>query len=81
MRTNPKKYKYWVKFTSQTPGNKNEQDLTWEKLIAVVGAKKPYQIEAINFYHPEAPFGTGHVDGTTMLELWKQVEKKNKPSC
>jgi hypothetical protein len=34
------------------------------------------EIEAVNFYHPDAPFGTGHVDGKTMLELWKKVEKK-----
>ena len=76
MRTTPQKYKYWVKFTTQTPGKKNEQDITWGKLIDVVAAKEPHQIEAVNFYHPETPFGTGHVDGTTMLELWKQVSRK-----
>lgn len=63
-------------FTRHTPGKKNEQAITWEKLIDVISAKKPYQIKAINFYHPGAPYGTSHVDGTTMLELWKQVEKK-----
>ena len=76
MRTNPKKYKYWVLFARQTPGKINEQDITWEKLTDVVSAKEICQIEAINFYHPDAPFGTGHVDGKTILELWKEVEKK-----
>ncbi len=75
MRTSPRKYKYWVVFTPQTPGQKNVQDVSWEKLVDVVGAKKPHQIEAVNFYHPDAPFGTGHVDGKTMLELWKEVQR------
>jgi len=77
MRTTPEKYKYWVVFTHKTLGKKNEQDITWKKLIDVVGAEKPHQIKAVNFYHPDAPLGTGHVDGITMLELWKQVERKN----
>lgn len=76
MRTNPNKYKYWVVFTHHTPGKKNYQDLSWEKLIDVVSAKKPDQIEAVKFSHPDAPFGTEHVDGMTMLELWKKVERR-----
>jgi hypothetical protein len=75
MRTPPEKYKYWLKFTRQTPGRTNAQDISWMQLVNLVSKCKPHQIEAVNFYHPEAPFGTGHVDGTTLLELWKQVER------
>jgi hypothetical protein len=76
MRTNPRKYKYWVKFIRQAPGKKNEQDITWEKLVDVICERRPHLIKAVNFYHPDAPFGTGHVDGITMLALWKAVEAR-----
>ena len=76
MRTNPEKYKYWVLFTKQNSGKKNEQGISWGKLIDVVSSIKPQQIKEIKFYHPDAPCGTGHVDGTTMLELWKIVDKR-----
>jgi len=46
-------------------------------LIAIIFEKGPLQIEAVNFYHPDAPFGTGHVDGITMLALWKEWKRKH----
>ena len=76
MRANPKKYKYWVKFKHSANEKKNQQDISWERLIEVVGEKKPHQIESVNFYHPDAPMGTAHVDGGTILALWQQVAQK-----
>lgn len=78
MRTPSKKYKYWIQFRPQISGKKNEQDLSWEKLIDIVSSKDVRQIEAIKFCHRDAPFGTEHVDGMTVLELWKEVKKRQK---
>lgn len=78
MRTNPENddYKYWVKFNHLAAGNKNVKDLTWDKLIGVLCEKKPNQIEAVIFDHSGCPHGNDHIEGTRMLELWKEVEKR-----
>ena len=47
MRTTPEKYKYWVEFTRQTREKKNEQDITWKKLIDLVSARDANQSSKI----------------------------------
>jgi hypothetical protein len=36
------------------------------------------QIEAVRFHHVDSPQGTAQIDGITMLELWKEVEKRKQ---
>jgi hypothetical protein len=74
-------YKYKVEFRKHAVVKQKVTDITWQELVNVIANNSLHQVKAIRFHHVGSPDGTAHIDGVTMLTLWKQVQlqKANTP--
>jgi hypothetical protein len=69
-------YKYKVEFSKHAVVKQKVTDITWQELINVIANNSLHQVKAIRFHHVGSPDGTAHIDGGTMLTLWKQVQSQ-----
>ena len=76
-----REYKYKVELSRHAAKKQKVTDISWEQLIEVISNNQLNQVKVIRFHHNGSPNGTAIIDGGSMLELWKQVDKKKGKSC
>jgi hypothetical protein len=69
-------YRYKVEFSRHAVVKQKVTDISWQELVNVIAKNSLHQVKAIRFHHVGSPNGTAHLDGGTMLTLWKQVQSQ-----
>jgi hypothetical protein len=69
-------YNYTVELSKHAVVKQKVTGISWRELVKVISENSLHQVKAIRFHHLGSPNGQAHIDGGTMLTLWKQVQSQ-----